>query len=321
MELEYETRLREFGEIYEDFEARDVCELIVRTGDRLAAICLDDAAVDAAMKCLHRSLGLPDFPADHEGDPSWRALWRETSDVNLLDLPLAQKLTGLNAYAFFGLPPTNDKTCTAKDVSSVIEFVGTAVLADTVNRSNTEQIERTLLAAQARHAIDEGRGVPPDQLAALARIGVKSMRNALAPSSGSGLEVKDGAVTADSALQWLSARGDFKTSIWRNVPGAPEVEQKDAIEGEILWVPFARDNTEFHPVTCQRAGHYTVGGRGLEQTFADYREALDHLARMRPAPYWRRPNSVGNWGIVTAVGFRPRTAEELGLLSNPGGEK
>jgi len=74
-------------------------------------------------------------------------------------------------------------------------------------------------------------------------------------------------------------------------------------------------------VTCLRGPGYPIGPKGSERTVIDYRQALDQLARMRPAPYWRCPNTVGNWGIVTAVGFRPRTADELGLLSEKGGDK
>jgi hypothetical protein len=321
MENEYDTRLREFGEVYEDFEAEDVRDLILRAGERLAALCLDDDAVDAAMKCLHRTLDLPDFPTDHDGDGSWRNLWKETSSAVLLDLPLAQRLTSLNAYAYFGLPPTHDgQPCKIEDVKSLIEAVKAAVEGNSVDRSMTAAIDQTLLAAQGRFALDEGKGVAPDQLAALVRIGQKSLRNALAPSSGSGLELKDGTVTAASAMKWLSSRGDFKTSIWRDVPTkAPE--PVGAIEGEILWVPFASDNTEFHPVRCLRGTGYPIGPKGSEKTVTDYRLALDQLARMRPAPYWRRANTVGNWGIVTAVGFRPRTADELGLLSDQGDDK
>jgi hypothetical protein len=321
MENEYDARLREFGEVYEDFEAEDVRDLILRAGERLAALCLDEDAVDAAMKCLHRALDLPDFATDHNGGRSWRALWKQTSSANLLDLPLAQRLTSLNAYAYFGLSPSYDgQPCEIEDVKNLIEAVKAALDADNVDRSMTAAIDLTLLAAQGRFALDEGKGVAPEQLAALVRIGQKSLRNALAPSSGSGLELKDGAVTAASALKWLSARGDFKPSIWRDFPThAPEPAR--AIEGEILWVPFASGNTEFHPATCLRGAGYQIGPKGAERTVSDYRQALDQLARMRPAPYWRRPNTVGNWGIVTGVGFHPRTADELGLLSGQGGDK
>ncbi len=322
METEYDVRFREWGEAYEDFEADDVRDLIVRAGERLAAVCLDEEAVDTTMKRLHEALGLPELPTDHEGDRSWRTLWKKTSSGDLLDLPLAQRLTSLNAYAYFGLSPARDgQTCTTDDVRCLIESVKTAVSSESVDRSSLAELDRTLLAAEGRLALDESNTITPDQLAALARIGLKSIRNALAPSSGSGLETKDGAVTAASALQWLNARGTFKTSIWREASIAPAKSSSESIEGEIIWVPFASDGTEFDPKTCLRAGNYTIGPKGSEERFADYREALDRLARMRSAPYWRRPNTVGNWGIVAAVGFRPHTAQELGLSSEMGGDQ
>jgi hypothetical protein len=58
-------------------------------------------------------------------------------------------------------------------------------------------------------------------------------------------------------------------------------------------VPFAKDESFFHPRKCQRAGKYTVGPKGAERKFDDYYKALDHLARMRPTAYWRRPNNAG----------------------------
>src|SRR5258708_4170947 len=323
MEQDYNDRLQEFGKAYEDFEAIDVCKLIVREGERLAALCLNEEAINKAMICLHSALGLSDLPLDRLHDVSWKTLWEETSAVELLDLPLAQKLTSLNAYAYFGLSPAFDgNACTLKDIKSLIDAVSAAVSANEVGGSPTADIDRTLLAARGRCALDEGAGLLPDQLAALVRLGQKSMRNALAPSSGAGLEMKDGTVTATSALKWLSARGDFKTSVWREAStGHSSGQAAPALSGEIFWVPFASDNSEFDPPKCLRNGKYTVGPKGAENTFTDYRQALDALARMKPAAYWRRPNTAGNWGIVTAVGFRPRPAEELGFDSSKGAEQ
>lgn len=105
-----------------------------------------------------------------------------------------------------------------------------------------------------------------------------------------------------------------RASVWQQASSADLFSNRPVpLEREILWIPFASDNTEFDPVKCLRAGKYTVGPKGNEKTYTDYREALDALARMKPAAYWRRPNPVGNWGIVAAVGFRPRTTEEVGL--------
>ena len=322
METEYEARAREWGDTYEDFESDDVRDLLTAAGERLAAVCLDEGAVDTAMKGLHSALGLPDFAADHDGNRSWRTLWAGTSSGDLMILPLAQKLTGLNAYAYAGLSPTADgQSCTTQEVRRVIETVKTAIHPQKIDRSSLAELSRTLLAAEGRLALDDNNTITPDQLAALARIGLKSIRNALAPSSGSGLDAKEGAISATSALQWLNARGDFKTSVWRDVSLVPTKSAAKSLDGEIIWVPFASDGTEFHPKTCQRAGSYSIGPKSSEARYVDYREALDGLARMRPSPYWRRPNAVGNWGIVTGVGFRPYEAHELGLIEKMGGDR
>lgn len=243
---------------------------------------------------------------------------------------LRHLLAGTYAFAllqvgkppYFGLSPSHDgSACTLSDIKSLIEVVSAAVSLNEVDRSLTADIDRTLLAAQGRCALDDGAGLLPDQLAALVCLGQKSMRNALAPSSGTGLEMKDGTISAASALKWLSARGDFKTSVWRQASTSRSSGQAaPALTGEIFWVPFASDNSEFDPAKCLRNGKYTVGPKGSECTFADYREALDALARMKPAAYWRRPNTAGNWGIVTAVGFHPRTAEELSLDEERAGQ-
>lgn len=323
MEKIYDARMQEFGQAYEDFESADVRTLIIRGGERLASLCLDEPAVNQAMICLHRALGLSDLPPDRAKEVSWKTLWEETSLAELLDLPLAQKLTSLNAYAYFGLSPAPDGgPCTLADIKQIIDAVTTALSLSDAERALTAEINKTLLAAQGRYALDEGTGLLPDQLAALVRLGQKSMRNALAPSSGSGLEMTDGKITAASALTWLNARGDFKSSVWRRASaGRSAAATERPLAGEILWIPFASDNTEFDPTKCLRGAKYTVGPKGSEITFTDYRQALDALARMKPAAYWRRPNSAGNWGIVTAVGFRPRSAEELGLAASQGAEQ
>ena len=67
-------------------------------------------------------------------------------------------------------------------------------------------------------------------------------------------------------------------------------------------VPAAADGTEFDEVTCRRGGGYRVGPKGKEYKFASFRDALAALNLME-SPCWRRPNSSGNWGIVSGVGW------------------
>lgn len=320
MDTLYTSRLQEFGQTYGDLEAVDVATLIIRAGKRLEAVCLNPEAINQAMTSLHHALGLSESGSNQLQQTSWGTLWEETSPVELLDLPLAQKLTSLNAYAFFGLSPIDKDPCSLEGIRNLIEVVSSAVALSKLEETIPAQIERTLLAARARFGLDERTGLLPDELAALAGLGQKSMRNALTPSSGSGLEVENGRITAVSAMTWLNARGDFKTSIWDQATSGtlPPSDAAPDLQGEILWVPFAHDQTEFDPEKCQRNGTYMVGRKGAEVNFPDYREALDALARMKPTAYWRRPNSAGNWSIVTGAGFRPRSVQDLRLAADKG---
>ena len=66
-------------------------------------------------------------------------------------------------------------------------------------------------------------------------------------------------------------------------------------------MPLAKDGTGFLPDSCKsKRGTYTVGEKGEEVRFENFEEALTYLSRMKVAK-WRRPNSQGNWGIVSAV--------------------
>jgi hypothetical protein len=148
-----------------------------------------------------------------------------------------------------------------EDPGIMIEATEAALRACGPGKPNTPTLARVLLAAQGRLALDEGRDVTPEQLAALARIGIKSMRNALAPSSGSGLKIRDEAISAESALNWLHKRGDYKTTL---SPGLASIAPvAEPIAGEILFVPFASDDIEFPPgqMPARRQIHGRPQGR------------------------------------------------------------
>lgn len=68
-------------------------------------------------------------------------------------------------------------------------------------------------------------------------------------------------------------------------------------------IPYARDGSSFCRVGCNRNGYFAVGEKGSEQRFSNYSAALEYLKRM-PTAKWRRPNPKGNWGIVSAIGWK-----------------
>jgi len=68
-----------------------------------------------------------------------------------------------------------------------------------------------------------------------------------------------------------------------------------------LLVPYAADDSCFHPgLASTRDGSFRVGDKTAQKRFSTFSEALEYLRSMETAK-WRRPNSAGNWGIVSAV--------------------
>lgn len=70
-------------------------------------------------------------------------------------------------------------------------------------------------------------------------------------------------------------------------------------------IPVAKDGTAFDPEFCLRSDHYVVGKKGQEKKYTSYEDALHFLNAMQ-TPKWRRPNTNGNWGIVSGVSWRSR---------------
>jgi hypothetical protein len=69
-------------------------------------------------------------------------------------------------------------------------------------------------------------------------------------------------------------------------------------------VPVSKDGSRFDATTCRRAGGYWVGPKGHEQKYSSFDDALAALAGMT-TPRWRRPNAVGNWGLVAGTHWEP----------------
>lgn len=86
-----------------------------------------------------------------------------------------------------------------------------------------EWLTDTLAAAEARWAIDHGKAVVPDGLAALACVKPKTVANLMAAreiaSDG------DGRIPAAEAMRYLERRGDFIRSNWQHPPRQSEVPE------------------------------------------------------------------------------------------------
>jgi hypothetical protein len=318
----YQERELEFANSYEDFEHADLLNLIVATGDWLEHLLFDPTAVDVAMTSLYQAI-VGDSALERPGTP-WRELWKDLlADYDLLRS--SQYLVSLNAFAFWGLRPDLAFFGIKAEDGNVTDAVGRYIsrgrnLLDAIPSGwgTISDVERIVLAAEGRFRLDSGRGVKPEQLAALARVSVKSIRNLLTPKGGSSdMKLNNESEIANTdCRRWLESRRDFKNSLWqsadRDMARENAVQNSTGDLGEVLFVPVARDGSWFDPLSCRNARGYMIGPKGVEEPVDDYREAVDRLARMS-TPYWRRPNKHGNWGIVSGVSWQRKVRAELAL--------
>jgi len=318
----YEERSAEFGENYEYPEENDIAALLEATGSWLELLTMETEVVDQTLRLLIKSVF--DFYEDPGEGASWRDLLERADKFAMRSV---QFMVGLSAFAFWGLPPSPNVsfygvTSKTPDISSVIEaYIALArkLQAAAPNGwGSTQELTKTVLAAEARFRLDMDKDVTIEQLAALAQISPKSIRNLLTPKAGGEVFETNaaGEIRCDSALRWLLSRSDFKTSIWQEgLPPSRAVRQIETDDlGDVLFVPVAKDGSWFDPISCQTKNGYMIGPKGAEETIADYRAALERLARM-PTPYWRRPNNLGNRGIVAGVSWQRKVVSDLGLES------
>ena len=320
MEEIYETRWTDFGECYESFEGSDIASLLVATGEWLELLLMDSSAVDAAMRVLRERVYVT-TELSEEG-LSWRELFER---VDRMSPTSAQFMVSLNAFAYWGLPPDEAFFGLAPKDADIVRVAEAHVLygrqlCDGIPRGwgSIQDLPNTVLAAEARLRLDTQRDVTLEQLAALAQISAKSIRNMLTPKAGGAVltTTATGEIPCGEALRWLLSRESFKPSVWRepgsNVPLASAIDTQEL--GEVVFVPVSKDGSWFDPASCRNKRGYSIGPKGAEDDVEDYREALDRLARM-PTPFWRRPNSVGNWGLVAGVSWQRRSVSDLRMPS------
>lgn len=211
----------------------------------------------------------------------------------------------LFAYARYGYARCFDPKDSATEIEALLEHFR-LVAADPGVRAaageNFAWIRDTLAAAEARWAIDHGRSVVPEDLAALAGVKPKTLANLLSAREFS-LDA-EGRIPAAEALRYLERRDDFVRSNWQYpvekpamLPDAPTLEDQ-------VFVPVDGDGNPFLPSLARRGRNgvlqYTIGPKDDPKPVEDYWEALDRLARM-PTPRWRRPpaSGKGGWSLVS----------------------
>lgn len=313
----YQARGNEFAEAYEGGEDTAIIGLVEKTGEWLETLLMDEAAVNAAMIALYE--GIFGHADPHNTSPNWRDRW-EVAYVNSAETRGAQFMTELNVFAFWGMRPAmsvfglEPQADIEREVEAFVQRARNLVNAIPSEWGDFSELPTTVLAAEARIRMDTGKDVTPEQLAAIAGISLKSVKNMLTPKAG-GTDLRlnaNGEIPGADALRWLEARDDFKSSLWRTgsaVSVAHSPAEADDV-GEVVFVPVAKDGSWFDPAQCRNSRGYTIGPKGAEEPVEDYRLALERLARMR-TPYWRRPNRTGNWGIVAGVSWQRRVVRDL----------
>lgn len=321
----YEERVEEFSADYEGGEPREINELFVATGEWIERLTWSPKAADAAMKAIYAEVVHDGGQAIAEHpDRSWRELWeggvRDNWDSRILAIAIE-----LHAFARYGLRPDHlslereEGEDLAVTITRMVEKMRAILEAVPTNWAPLHEVRGTVAAAEARIRLDTGRNVTPEQLAALAGVSLKSIKNLLALKEGkSDLRLDgDGEISRSAALLWLNGRQDYRASLWHTVEDRPMATvQPEPTLGEVVFVPVAKDGSWFDPVTCRNQRGYTIGPKGAETPVDDYGEALAQLARM-PTPYWRRPNGVGNRGIVAGVTWQRREVAEIEQLRSP----
>jgi hypothetical protein len=313
MDNEYQMRSQEFGERYEEYEGDDIVSLIIATGDWLEKLMLNREVVETTMNALLQTVrGCSKLEDDGlEGD-DWRERWQNVGGGNSSDLLATQLMTALNAYGFWGLDPDcahfGFKTPEGGDridaIGGVVALARTLFDAIPSGWGTDNYLSNTLLAAEARYGIDAGLDITTAQLAALARLSLKSIKNLATPGNSAAMWklTPEGKVPSKEARAWLETRDDFKSSIWGMAEASSPLTRKEDPEEleDVIFVPMAKDGSIFDPVKCKTSGGYTIGKKGAEEQVEDYLAALERLSKMR-TPHWRRPNAVGNRNLVAGT--------------------
>lgn len=318
-EVDAEERVADFHAGFDDpiDAGLTLADLVEAAGDYLGMI-LGRAPVDAAMARLVAPLaGKPARPEE------WRERLRDQAGNCFSEWPMGQQLHDLAAYAHYGVALTegerdgDEAAWIEARVEEAARFLERSPIHQWLGPDRAPQLERLVLLAEARWALDNHRSVKPAAVAEFGGISAPRMRNLMAGADRVFHRDAEGLIPAHEALAWLAGREGFRSSVWRN-QSLPRHGLRDRPPLEApVFVPVARDGSIFHP-GLERSGTYTIGEKGDETHVEGFDEALRALQAM-PAPRWRRPNEKGAWGLVRGVRWERLDRDELkGFAENPG---
>lgn len=307
-------RIRAFQESFEDREVEATRWYLHNISEMLPYLLNRDGA-RAGMLAFYKSarIKLSDDFQWHEAEILTDEQIRKTYHY--------QQFVRFRAYAYWGITTIDSDSNVNFDGDALIHFRerdGLGRLLFPVAQLADEQLCNVLRAGNARSVIDgetpDSDSVSPEELAALARLDIKTMKNLLTPSGRrrSGLRVRlDGMVPADAARRWLLGRRNFLPTIKDDQGASSSPLQVAAFHSskDIVFVPVAEDGSVFTPDVRREDGYFVVT-QGGERAYQDYWKALDTLKLME-VPTWRRPGPEGRWGLVRAVSWSRLSKDEL----------
>jgi hypothetical protein len=239
------------------------------------------------------------FAQLHNCDEDWRDAVERTEFY--LETELGADLTGLSAYAMFGL--VGQGYLEEAKVLAILQTPEALLLdcppAQWLPDADAEPILPTLAMARARWNLDRGVGIDAEGLALLGGVRLSRIRNMMSGNSPELPKDVAGMLSNEVARAWLEKRDCFLPTIARDSAATEEEAHEPIVP---VFVPVARDGSMFLP-SSDRNGLYRVGDKGSEESFDDYQKALTKLQSM-PVAKWRRANDQGNGGIVSAIDWR-----------------
>jgi hypothetical protein len=293
-----------FEDIYRSFAMHAVRQLPLALGPRygkhaasqvleVIGISISDAGLDEHVR-WRISEGDPELLQDRDESVEWQEL--------------SSEFANFYAFARYGYGSQMDPEDSRAEIEKLIAHFRRVVADDCICAAagvHVGWLRDTTAAAEARWAIDHGRSVKPEDLAALAGVKPKTIANLLAAREIS--PDADGRVPAAEALRYLQRRDDFVPSNWQFSFKAPDTleDTGNTSLAEQVFVPVDGDGNPFLPSIARRGRdgvlRYAIGAKSEPEYVEDFWEALDRLARM-PTPRWRRPpaSGKGGWSLVSA---------------------
>lgn len=279
--------------------AATLIELVQACGSYLERIVGKEPVAAAMVPIAQTLAGSTPF------DP---ANWADTLDEHTYEAfstwPIGERLFELGAYAVYGIVLGDREASQREAYIQSLMSTATKFLAESpvkqwnLNPHGQTELEDLVLWATNRWALDHKEPVDPKALAHFGGLSERSIRNMMA-GSGRIFNAIEGRIPAHEALAWLETRDEYWNSIWREQPIPSHMQDPDEPVENPIFVPVARDGSVFHP-GIERNGRFTVGPKGNERQFAEFKEALEELQRM-PSPFWRRPNEKKAYGVVRGV--------------------